>query len=92
MPLANAGHYARAIQDRLGHRAIQHTARYSELSQERFKDFWRLRSLRLAKKQNRIAFGHNVPLAMHKKGGPALAPGPLRAVASIPSRMKADEF
>src|SRR5262252_7017158 len=25
----------------LGHRAIQHTARYTELSQERFKDFWR---------------------------------------------------
>jgi hypothetical protein len=23
------------------HRAIQHTARYTELSQERFKDFWR---------------------------------------------------
>jgi hypothetical protein len=23
------------------HSAIQHTARYTELSQERFKDFWR---------------------------------------------------
>ncbi|MGB8629289.1 MAG: hypothetical protein WCD69_07860 [Xanthobacteraceae bacterium] len=33
---------ARAIQDWLGHRAIQHTARYTELSQERFKDFWRV--------------------------------------------------
>jgi type 1 fimbriae regulatory protein FimB/type 1 fimbriae regulatory protein FimE len=33
-------HDTRAIQDRLGHRAIQHTARYTELSQERFKDFW----------------------------------------------------
>src|SRR5262249_12402413 len=32
---------SRAIQDWLGHRAIQHTARYTELSQERFKDFWR---------------------------------------------------
>ena len=44
--------------------------------------------------QNRIASGHNAPLAMHKKrkGFPALAPGPLKAVASIPSRMKADEF
>jgi integrase len=30
-----------AIQDWLGHRAIQHTARYTELSQEWFKDFWR---------------------------------------------------
>jgi catechol 2,3-dioxygenase-like lactoylglutathione lyase family enzyme len=30
-----------AIQDWLGHRAIQHTTRYTELSQERFKDFWR---------------------------------------------------
>jgi type 1 fimbriae regulatory protein FimB/type 1 fimbriae regulatory protein FimE len=39
--LANAGHDTRAIQDWLGHRAIQHTARYTELSQERFKDFWR---------------------------------------------------
>lgn len=39
--LANKGHDTRAIQDWLGHRAIQHTARYTELSQERFKDFWR---------------------------------------------------
>src|SRR6266853_4639320 len=36
--LANAGHDTRAIQDWLGHRAIQHTTRYTELSQERFKD------------------------------------------------------
>jgi site-specific recombinase XerD len=28
--LANAGHDTRAIQDWLGHRAIQHTARYTE--------------------------------------------------------------
>ena len=39
--LANKGHDTRAIQDWLGHRSIQHTARYTELSQERFKDFWR---------------------------------------------------
>ena len=39
--LANAGHDTRAIQDWLGHRAIQHTARYTELSQDRFRDFWR---------------------------------------------------
>jgi integrase len=39
--LANKGHDTRAIQDWLGHRSIQHTARYTELSQQRFKDFWR---------------------------------------------------
>jgi len=39
--LANEGHDTLAIQDWLGHRAIQHTARYTELSQERFRDFWR---------------------------------------------------
>jgi Phage integrase family len=31
--LANEGHDTRAIQDWLGHRAIQHTALYTELSQ-----------------------------------------------------------
>jgi site-specific recombinase XerD len=31
----------RLIQDWLGHRAIQHTARYTELSPTRFKDVWR---------------------------------------------------
>ena len=39
--LANKGHDTRAIQDWLGHRSIQHTARYTELSRERFKNFWR---------------------------------------------------
>src|SRR4029077_2712014 len=39
--LANAGHGTRAIQDWLGHRAIQHTVRYTELAPNRFKDFWR---------------------------------------------------
>jgi integrase len=39
--LANAGHDTRAIQDWLGHRAIQHTVRYTELAPTRFKDFWR---------------------------------------------------
>jgi type 1 fimbriae regulatory protein FimB/type 1 fimbriae regulatory protein FimE len=39
--LANDGHDTRAIQDWLGHRAIQHTVRYTELSPARFKDFWR---------------------------------------------------
>lgn len=40
--LANDGHDTRAIQDWLGHRAIQHTVRYTELTPMRFKDFWRL--------------------------------------------------
>jgi integrase len=39
--LANAGHDTRAIQDWLGHRSIQHTVRYTELSPARFKEFWR---------------------------------------------------
>lgn len=39
--LANEGHDTRAIQDYLGHRNIQHTVRYTELSPARFKDFWR---------------------------------------------------
>jgi integrase len=39
--LANAGHDTSAIQDWLGHRSIQHTVRYTELSPTRFKDFWR---------------------------------------------------
>jgi len=39
--LAGDGHDTRAIQDYLGHKNIQHTVRYTELSPERFKDFWR---------------------------------------------------
>ncbi len=39
--LANRGHDTRALQAYLGHRNIQHTVRYSELSPTRFKDFWR---------------------------------------------------
>ena len=39
--LANAGHDTRALQAWLGHRNIQHTVRYTELSPHRFKDFWR---------------------------------------------------
>lgn len=38
--LANAGHDTRAIQDWLGHKSIQHTVRYTELSPTRFKGFW----------------------------------------------------
>ena len=39
--LANRGHDTRALQAYLGHRNIQHTVRYTELSPLRFKDFWR---------------------------------------------------
>jgi integrase len=39
--LANKGHDTRALQAYLGHRNIQHTVRYTELSPERFEDFWR---------------------------------------------------
>jgi site-specific recombinase XerD len=35
------GHDTRALQAYLGHRNIQHTVRYTELSPGRFKDFWR---------------------------------------------------
>ena len=39
--LANPGHDTRALQAFLGHRNIQHTVRYSEMSPTRFKYFWR---------------------------------------------------
>jgi site-specific recombinase XerD len=39
--LANDGHDTRSLQAYLGHRNIQHTVRYTELSPSRFKDFWR---------------------------------------------------
>lgn len=39
--LANKGHDTRALQAYLGHRNIQHTVRYTELSADRFKDFWK---------------------------------------------------
>src|SRR5262245_21965290 len=37
----NAGHDTRALQAYLGHKNIQHTVRYTELSPHRFKDCWR---------------------------------------------------
>jgi type 1 fimbriae regulatory protein FimB/type 1 fimbriae regulatory protein FimE len=40
--LANKGHDTRALQAYLGHRNIQHTVRYTELTVTRFKDFWRV--------------------------------------------------
>jgi type 1 fimbriae regulatory protein FimE len=39
--LANDGHDTRSIQQYLGHRNITHTVRYTELSPERFKNFWK---------------------------------------------------
>jgi len=38
--LANDGHDTRALQHYLGHENIQHTVRYTELSPERFHEFW----------------------------------------------------
>jgi type 1 fimbriae regulatory protein FimB/type 1 fimbriae regulatory protein FimE len=38
--LANDGQDTRAIQHYLGHRNIQHTVRYTELSGEWFNRFW----------------------------------------------------
>ena len=37
----NKGHDTRALQAYLGHKNIQHTVRYTELSPARFKNFWR---------------------------------------------------
>jgi type 1 fimbriae regulatory protein FimB/type 1 fimbriae regulatory protein FimE len=39
--LANDGRDTRSLQAYLGHKNIQHTVRYTELSATRFKDFWR---------------------------------------------------
>jgi type 1 fimbriae regulatory protein FimB/type 1 fimbriae regulatory protein FimE len=39
--LANARQDTRALQHYLGHKNIQHTVRYTELSPERFRDFWK---------------------------------------------------
>jgi type 1 fimbriae regulatory protein FimB/type 1 fimbriae regulatory protein FimE len=38
--LVSRGHDTRAIQAYLGHKNIQHTVRYTELSPKRFQDFW----------------------------------------------------
>ena len=38
--LANDGHDTRVIQQYLGHKNIQHTVCYTELSPARFRDFW----------------------------------------------------
>lgn len=38
--LANDGQDTRALQEWLGHRNIQHTTRYTELTSKRFRNFW----------------------------------------------------
>jgi hypothetical protein len=39
--LANQGVDTRSLQHYLGHKNIQHTVRYTELSPQRFRDFWK---------------------------------------------------
>jgi site-specific recombinase XerD len=39
--LANQGVDTRSLQQYLGHKNIQHTVRYTELSPQRFRDFWK---------------------------------------------------
>jgi site-specific recombinase XerD len=39
--LANDGQDTRALQHYLGHKNIQHTVKYTELSADRFKNFWK---------------------------------------------------
>ena len=39
--LANDGQDTRALQHYLGHKNIQHTVRYTELSSKRFNEFWK---------------------------------------------------
>jgi type 1 fimbriae regulatory protein FimB/type 1 fimbriae regulatory protein FimE len=41
MHLANKGQDTRAIQAYMGHKNIQHNVRYTELSPDRFKSFWK---------------------------------------------------
>jgi site-specific recombinase XerD len=43
--LANDGRDTRALQHYLGHKNIMHTVGYTELSPERFKDFWKIERL-----------------------------------------------
>jgi site-specific recombinase XerD len=39
--LANDGVDTRSLQAYMGHKSIQHTVRYTELSPDRFKGFWK---------------------------------------------------
>lgn len=40
LKLANDGHDTRSVQQYLGHKNIQHTVRYTELTSKRFNKFW----------------------------------------------------
>jgi len=40
LELADDGKDTRALQERLGHRNVQHTVRYAELTPKRFESFW----------------------------------------------------
>ena len=39
--LANEGHDTRSLQHYLGHKNIAHTVRYTNMTPDRFKNFWR---------------------------------------------------
>jgi hypothetical protein len=39
--LTNDGQDTRAVQHYVGHKNIQHTVRYTELSPQRFREFWK---------------------------------------------------
>jgi type 1 fimbriae regulatory protein FimB/type 1 fimbriae regulatory protein FimE len=39
--LANDGHDTRSLQHYLGHASISNTVVYTQMSADRFKDFWR---------------------------------------------------
>jgi type 1 fimbriae regulatory protein FimE len=41
LSLANGGQETRAIQLYLGHRNIQHSVLYAQLTADRFNDFWK---------------------------------------------------
>ena len=41
LKLANQGVDTRSLQHYLGHKNIQHTVRYTELSPDRFRGFWK---------------------------------------------------
>jgi site-specific recombinase XerD len=56
--LANQGTDTRTLQAYLGHRNIQHTVRYTELSPARFKNLWRDRGSLLIRL--RVFLGHNI--------------------------------
>src|SRR5262249_19017288 len=44
--LANDGHATRSLQHYLGHKNIHHTVRYTDISPDRCRDFWRYLSER----------------------------------------------